>query len=186
MSFDKTLFVLILAIAVIVTAIALSPALDGEGGSPHPSYASMRQGRAAEAISARHLALGWALGASVLAAVGTFVAFGARRRGRLRGLGPPLAAATLACVGVWTWLVIAYRGFAAGETILWLGFPHPTALMLFVLWPLSATFAVLYSLGYERWVLTDEDRRRYEKLVAERPEAMASPCSEQPGDDEGP
>ncbi len=186
MSFDKTLSVIILAIAVIVLAIAVSPALDGEGGAPHSSYSSMRQGRAAEAISARHLALGWAFGASILAAVGALVAFGARQRGRLRGLGPALVAATLACVGVWTWLVIAYRGFAAGETTPWLGFPHPTALMLFVLWPGSAAFAALYALGYERWVLTQEDRRRYEELLAERPAAMASPGSERPGADEGP
>ena len=63
--------------------------------------------------------------------------------------------------------------FATGApeaTPRWLGFPLPTALLLFAFWPLPAIFAWLYLRQFD-WVLDDEGLRRFrERLAALRAE----------------
>jgi hypothetical protein len=111
--------------------------------------------------------LGWALG---LLEIGLFVALlglGARGRGGLRGLGWPLVVGGFAYAVVWSALVVSYAGYAAGSDALVLGFPAPTAWMLFGLWPVPLLFVVLYVAGFDRWVATRDDLAELERRLAE-------------------
>ena len=47
-----------------------------------------------------------------------------------------------------------------------LGFPAPTAWMLFALWPLPVLIAALYTLGFDRWVATPQDLAELEDRLA--------------------
>ncbi len=48
---------------------------------------------------------------------------------------------------------------------LFLGLPLPTALFLYVHFPLPLIFVLCFTLGYKRWVFTDEDLREFEQLL---------------------
>ncbi len=65
----------------------------------------------------------------------------------------------------WTCFVALVVGWAVGTEVWVLGFPLPTALMLFGLWgvPLSLTWA--HYRYYDRWVWPSEDAARFRKMV---------------------
>jgi hypothetical protein len=90
----------------------------------------------------------------------------------LRGLGAPLIATTLVYLAIWSSLVLAYHGQSnIDDPVLFLGFPAPTAWMLFALWPCPLIFTVYYVVGFDRWIATPEDLaeldRTLERLRAE-------------------
>ena len=96
------------------------------------------------------------------------MAFGARGAAHRRARARWLVVGLCAFLGAWTWLVVAYRDYmVAGPGRLFLGFPLPTAIMLYVLFPASLIFTVAYVIGFGRWVLTEEDEAAYERLLAE-------------------
>jgi hypothetical protein len=111
--------------------------------------------------------LGWGLGVLEIAFFIALIALGASNRRGLRGLGLPLLVAGLAYVSVWTALVLAYRAYASNAaSVFFLGFPAPTAWMLFALWPLPVLIAALYTLGFDRWVATPQDLAELEDRLA--------------------
>ena len=88
----------------------------------------------------------------------------------------PLIAASVVYLAIWSALVLAYHGQSIADgTALFLGFPAPTAWMLFALWPCPLIFTVYYVVGFDRWIATPEDLaeldRTLDRLRA-RPEAQ--------------
>ena len=76
--------------------------------------------------SADILWLGWTAGVLEILLFALFVALGARRGGGLRGLGVWLACGTAVYIAVWTWLVVAYRGYVDDPApALFLALPAP-------------------------------------------------------------
>lgn len=159
------MFLSLLAMAA-VTLIAF--ALDeppNSAGIDHPELDTMRRGGPPDRHS-QVLWLGWALGLAQVSLFVTLIAFGARRRADRGGLGRRLAAGAALYALTWTALVAAYRVTAANlEPALWLGFPAPTAVMLFGIWPVPLVFVWLYVGGFRRWVWSDEDQRAFEALL---------------------
>ena len=151
---------------VIFTAFTL-PEPPQSHGVIHPQFASMEHSGAGIDRSGHLLWLGWGLGVLEIAFFVTLIALGASSRRGLRGLGLPLMISGLAYVAVWTALVLAYRAYASGAaTVLFLGFPAPTAWMLFAIWPLPVLFVVFYTLGFDRWVATPQDLAELEDRLA--------------------
>lgn len=141
------LFATVAALAAVIVAAFLLPA------EPH----------------GRILWLGWAAGVLEILLFAGLVALGVRRGGGLRGLGVPLACGTAAYIAVWTWLVVAYRGYQSDPSpALFLALPAPTAIMLYVLWPMPLVFVIFFVAGFRRWVLTEDDEAEFERLVARR------------------
>ena len=162
------LFALIAAMAIIL-AIALGvPEVSGGHGFTHPLLETMERGGAGYARVEGVLELGWAFGlAQILLFVG-LLALGARNRRGLRGIGPGLVIGGLVYALVWTALVLAYRSYALGsDPALFLGFPVPTALLLFGLFPVPLIFLLLYVVGFERWIATPSDLAELERRLAE-------------------
>jgi len=154
MYIDRLLFAILLALAALLGAAMLVP--EGEAGSgPQGTL----------------LALGWGYGALAILLFVTLIAFGARQKGRLRGLGPRLIAGTVAYLAAWTWLILAYRAYAqSAAPRLVLGLPIPTAIVLWVMWILPLFFSALFVLGFGRWVLSAADLARYRQLLQRRDE----------------
>jgi hypothetical protein len=166
---ERILFGLVLAIWAVVLVAMLIPEPEHARGMVHPSFATMKHGGSGVERHAGVLWLGGAFGGLAIATFVTLMAFGSRRGDSLRGLGPRLVLGLAAYLGAWSWLVLAYRDYLTEPTHrLILGFPAPTAIMLYVLWPVSVVFNVLFVVGFKRWVFSDEDRERYERLVAEK------------------
>jgi hypothetical protein len=43
--------------------------------------------------------------------------------------------------------------------------PGPSAIMLYGLFPATILFNLLYVIGYNRWILTQDDYKEYERVV---------------------
>ncbi len=168
MKLERIVFALVLAISAVVLVTMLVPEGEHAQGLEHPSFATMRHGGSGVARHAGILWLGGAFGGLAITLFVALMAFGTRRGDSLRGLGPKLILGLVAYLAAWSWLVFAYRGYMnEPDHSLVLGFPLPTAIMLFVLWPVSIVFNLVFVVGVKHWVLSDQDHERYQQLVAQ-------------------
>ena len=159
---------LLLIIAVVV-ALLLTPELGDVGGKPHEQFSTMASGGSASARHANVLWLGGLFGAASLVFFVALMAFGARKGASLRGLGRPLAASLVVCLSFWVWLLVSYaRTMDNGAVSFFLTLPEPSAIMLYGFFPVTILFNLLYVIGFNRWILTEEDYQEYKRLVAER------------------
>ncbi len=150
-------------VALLIFAV---PEVEGERGGVHPEFSTMDRGGSGE----RHadlLAWGYVLGALSIVSFGAFLALGASRAsGSLRGLGRHLLWGTGLFLAAWTLVMLAYRDSLADQsTSLVLYFPLASALMLYLLYPVSMVYNLFFVAGFKRWVLTDEDHRTYRHLA---------------------
>jgi hypothetical protein len=161
---------IVIAMWIVVIGVMMLPEVDGGYGVDHPEFPTMKHGGSG---TARHdaplLWYGWAFGALVFLLVVSLVAFGAAKKERLRGFGPWLLAEAVVLVGVWSWLVVAYRGYMTETTHeLYGGFPAPTAIMFYCLFPCMIMLNVMLVSGFKRWMLSDLDYAEYERLLEDR------------------
>jgi hypothetical protein len=117
---------------------------------------------------------GWLFGCAIILCFGALIRFGAVRRPARKRLATLLSILTGLYLAAWSWLVWAYRGSleaaglsGAGPDLI-LTLPRPTAIMIFVFWPVSMLFGVVFVVGFDRWVLTEEQEAAFERLVASR------------------
>lgn len=155
---------------LVLLAIALAlPPPPAASGMPHPEVEGLLHGGSGPERHGERLGLGWAIGVFELLFFLSLIALGARQRHSLRGLGRPLWIGGGIYVAIWSLLIIAYgRYLAQDEPSLVLALPEPTAVMLYLLYPMPACFVALYVIGFRRWVLTEEDQTAFDRLVLER------------------
>ena len=167
-SLEKLL--LLVSASLLGTALyigwGMSP-IAGWPGSGHGDFATMRQGGDGLARHGDLLWPGWLFGMLCIALFSLLIGFGARRQDGLGSFRTPLIVGFLIHAGAFSAMMWTYADSLASpaDVPLYLGFPAPTAIMLFVLFPLSGIFNVYFVLGFRRWVLTDDDEARYHELV---------------------
>jgi len=62
--------------------------------------------------------------------------------------------------------MLAYRDYLDDQAqTLFLYFPLVSALMVYLLYPVSTLYNIFFVIGFRRWVLTDDDHRTYRGLV---------------------
>jgi hypothetical protein len=172
-------FAIALGLAAILFAAAGVPERLQGHGIAHSEFAGMQQSGVDAEPDAGLLWLGWSFGALQIAFFAAMLALGARSRRGLRGLGVPLIAASLVYLAIWSALVLAYRSQASAEDpALLLGFPAPTAWMLFALWPCPLIFTLYYVIGFDRWIATPEDLAELDRTLA-RLRAESEPPDEE-------
>jgi hypothetical protein len=163
------LLVLLIALCVLAVASMLLPEPDGARGTDHPAFGNMKHGGSGEARIAETLWLNWVFGVLTLLVFVTLIAIGARKGGDLRGLGRRLGLTAVGCIIAWTCLVISYKQYMTTEShTLFLALPAPSAIMLYVLLPVTALLTAFYVIGFQRWILTEDDLAEYERLLADR------------------
>ncbi len=151
-------FAIAVSLALLLLAVFSLPEPPQSHGAIHPKYATMEHGGDSVERSGHVLWLGWGLGVLQIALFVSMIALAASPCRGLRGLGLPLVLAGLCFASVWTALVLSYRAYAMGaETALFLGFPAPTAWLLFGIWPVPILFVAFYALGFDRWVVTPRE-----------------------------
>jgi hypothetical protein len=169
MKLEKILFTILIAMAAVTLITMLIPEVEGSGGIPHPRYESMRHGGSGIERHGHLIWLHWTFGALAISFFVALMAFGARKGDSLRGFGRKLALGLAAFLAAWTFLVVAYRDYMLEATHkLYFGFPLPTAIMLYVLFPVSMVYVFFYLFGFEQWVLSNQDYTAYERLLAEK------------------
>ncbi|MEO1974211.1 MAG: hypothetical protein ABGX07_21795 [Pirellulaceae bacterium] len=157
-----------LVIGVVVT-IGLLVGTDGLHGIPHDKFSrTMLQGGSG---SERHASVRW-LGLSLgLLQVSFFVGClllgirGLAGRTRVVIVCGTLYAAAFAM------MVIVDHFYAMGSArAIVMGFPLPTAIMMYGVGGAPLAFVLLYVLNFDQWILTPDDFEKFEKLVRSKRE----------------
>lgn len=154
-------FVFILLLCILDTlgfALFTEPP-EAVSGVAHPEFGSMSQGGDASRHEGR-LVGGWLYGSLQ---IGLFVFL----IGQCVPSGRPgrwlIGASGGAYLAIYLGLILSYGKGVEGAPFL-LGFPLPTAWLVFGMWPISAIFAVLYATQYTKWIYTPEDAKRFQAI----------------------
>jgi hypothetical protein len=179
---EHVLLAIVVALWVVTLGILLIPETSGALGTAHPDFVGMRHGGSGLERHAAVLWAGWAFGGVGIVLYAALMAFGTRRGPARQAIAPWLVLGLCAFLATWTGLVLAYRTYMLeGPGRLFLGFPLPTAIMLYVLFPASLIFTVTYVVGFGRWVFSEDDETAYERLLAETQEPRSRSTAEEPG-----
>lgn len=156
------LFALLIAMGLVLGYLLFFVAETENGhGLPHPEYATMLQGGDA----ARHDAVlvgGTLLGTLMILFMVGLLAFGAsqgRRPGMEEGVLVGGAVLFLVCFLAMVLTYVPYADAAGGPIVL--GFPVPTAWMLYGVWGAPVVFMLLYMIRFESWIISDAEIERF-------------------------
>ena len=190
MRFDLLLFATVLGMCAVLVGAYVVPErpvdeiVQADGavvqvarghGVPNPDFGTMLSGGDGEARYESTWRMGLAFGLlQVVFFVGA-LAFGATKRAGLGPLKLPFIVGGVAYAGVFVAMVVSHRAYAASDSHpLVLGFPIPTAWMMYGVWLVPLVFMFAYLFLFDSWIYTEEDRKRFERLLAEqgpRPES---------------
>lgn len=169
MKLEHIAFALIVLLGLLFYGAPLITEPPGGHGAPHPDIGSMLVGGEGPERHAPILWVGWAIGGVQILFLAAVMLLGGRKGDDLRGLGRPVAIGTTVYLAVWTGLILAYRAYMTDpDPALYAALPAPTAWMLYALWPIPIVFGALFFFGFRRWVLTEQDERAFQQLVARR------------------
>ncbi|MCZ6643878.1 MAG: hypothetical protein O7G86_18070 [Gammaproteobacteria bacterium] len=168
--------VVLLLIAGLIGWIAVSVEPPMSTGGPHPDIEGMSIGGDGLARLGPIFSMGFALQALFVVLVHLLVALSVAERNRTAVFWTSLAGAGLVSLWVCWKIFSSYAGFLeTGETGYFLGFPIASAWMMFGIWLSGALLAVIYVVGFRRFVFTLEDEAAYDLLEAEARTQRASP-----------
>ena len=135
-------------------------------GVTHPEFASMDHGGSGAERHAPVLWLAWTFGLLQLALIVGCLMLGLRPAGRARYR---LAACGVLLGGLFTMMVIAYRGYLdTAAPLPLLALPAPTAWFLYGFWPAQFLVVALYARVFRRAVLTGDQSARFRAILAAR------------------
>ncbi|MCZ6619504.1 MAG: hypothetical protein O7E57_15385 [Gammaproteobacteria bacterium] len=161
------LFVLLL-IAGLIGWILVSPEPPMSTGGPHPEISGMSVGGDGLARVERIFWLGFVLQVLFVILIHLLVALGVASHNRTAAFWMSLAGAGLVSLWVCWKIFSSYAQFLeTGETGYFLGFPIASAWMMFGIWLSGALLAVIYVVGFRRFVFTVEDEAAFELLEAQ-------------------
>lgn len=153
MKLVRVFFLFLLILWVLLAVLFLAPPPEHATGVPHPEVDSMLHSGESLALRPLHRWLGWGFGMGIIGIFAFFLLLGTRRRGGWGRLKGWLAAGFLLYGAVFSALVFAHWDYALHGRVGWfLGFPLPTAWMLFGMLFAPGFFVALYVLGFRRWI----------------------------------
>lgn len=142
------------------------PELQGPQGVVHPEFDSMR--RASPAAGESTVLLGWIFGVVVTFLIFLMFGLGVARRGSFRGIGWPLVLVLIATIVSWTAVVVAYQGYVSdtAQSLLF-GWPLPTALLVFLMFPAMLLINIVFVIYFPRSILTEGDLEKFEREISQ-------------------
>ena len=161
----------LLSIALVGGAIIAIPEAPNANGLTHEVFSTMHSGGSGLKRHGSVLLLGWLLGLLVVGVIVTGLALGLQRNERVGPLRTALTVGAIVYGAILSALFLTYLKYIQAEDIPQLfGFPLPTAIMLFALWPMPVYFIVLYVWGFDRYIVTPDDLKRFKEILYRRRE----------------
>lgn len=138
-------------------------------GQPHDVYKTMLRGGESMSTSSVTNVLAYLFGLMATGTLCLFLIVGAIRKGRLDGIRPWLILASLVYLIVFTLTYLSDVHYVASEhSRFFLGWPVPTAWMIYAMWSAPLLFMFIYVFKFRDWILTEEDESRFSELVNAR------------------
>lgn len=161
------ILVLLCGIFALLLGLLLTDAPADATGQAHPLIDAMSSG--GDGL-ARLGGRGWImflLQTLSLLLIYALIALGVAENNRTRGFWTLLGLGALLSICIWCGLYFSYMSMlSSGEMVLLLGYPLPTAFMLFGVFLGGSYLCVLYIWGFRRFIYTEADEAAYEALRA--------------------
>ena len=139
------------------------------GAATHPEQSEMHVAGAAAAFDAEMIVPGAIAGVLVIAVYLLCLLLGAGKNGASLTFVGVVAASSCLVVGSFLAMTFSFDDYVGDPSPQLVGgFPIPTAWMVFGVWMSPVVFLAVYVAGFRRWVMTEDDRKRLEALIAAR------------------
>jgi hypothetical protein len=168
MKLEHVLLLILLALLVVVGVFAtLEEPVHGQG-LPHPDHVAMAIGGDATSRTLPILGLGLVFALLQVSLFGGLLLLGLRRAEE--PLFPrylPVLGGLALLMAAFVFLFNSYRSFAVDPeaSAIFLGFPAPSAWMLFGVWWTPLALVLLYMLRFDRWVYGDQEKAAFAALL---------------------
>lgn len=163
------IYALIILFLGVIGFLTMTPPPFGVTGQAHDAYNTMLKGGESMSADATTKILAYLFGLCATGTLCLFLILGARRKGSLDGIRPWLILASMAYLIVFTLTYFSDVSYVTTEhNRFFLGWPTPTAWMIYAMWATPALFMFIYIFKFRDWILTDEDEARFKELVEAR------------------
>ena len=167
MKLPLTLFGLLLAMCLTIAVVLMTNEPDNSHGFVHSTFeASMQQGGSGIERHAQIRWLGLAYGTLQIVFFVSCLLLGVRHPENRRWA---FLLAGIIYLSTFCLMVIADYFYVGDENPTFvLGFPLPTAIMLYGLWGAPLIFMLYYTVNFDRWILDPSERERFQQLLQEK------------------
>ena len=159
---------LLLAITVTLILSLIRPEPPDYSGRPHPEIEEMRIGGDGAARMQGYKTAGFIiLGCSILLFIALMV-FGVSGRHRTRAFWIWMGINSLVLLYVSYRIMSGYLDYlSTGKLTFIMGFPEPTAWMIYGIWGGGALFVILYVVGFKKFIYTPQDESVLQDIAEE-------------------
>jgi len=153
----------------IIAFLTMTPPPANVTGQDHEVYKTILKGGDSMTSDSTTNTLADLCGLCATGLLCLFLVLGAIRKRRLDGIRPWLIIASIVYLSIYTLTYWSDSHYAAtGHDRFFLGWPVPTAWMIYAMWSAPVLFVLIYIFKFRDWILTEEDEARFEELVNAR------------------
>lgn len=160
------IFATVLLMAGILIAICLAETVPNAAGVAHPEFNGMQVGGDGAARLQYIGGLAFAFQALLLLLIVSLAALGVAEERRTMELWAYMGGTLLFSLFVWWQMYSGHQAFLeTGVTSYFMGFPAATAWQVYGTWLGAIPLIILYTVGFRKFIFTDEDEQKYEQLL---------------------
>lgn len=160
------IFATVLLMAGILIAICLAETVPNAAGVAHPEFNGMQIGGDGAARLQYIGGLAFAFQALLLLLIVCLAALGVAEERRSPELWAYMGGTLLFSLFVWWQMYSGHQAFLeTGVTSYFMGFPVATAWQVYGTWLGAIPLIILYSVGFRKFIFTEEDEIKYEELL---------------------
>ena len=167
MKFYRLLFALFVALLMVVILLWLVHEPAGSTGMAHPDFGAMKHSGPdiTSAPSIQWLAIGF--GGLIVLILITCVILGYLRHDKLEADRNILIWIGAIYVAVYAGMIITYLDYIRDtDTLYFLGFPLPTAWMIYFFWLFPVAFTIYYVKKFDKWVFEPSSLEVFKSLIS--------------------
>ncbi|MEM6963818.1 MAG: hypothetical protein AAF573_03565 [Bacteroidota bacterium] len=164
-------FILLIGFLALILTLRIIPAPENATGTVHPKFDTMLHGGTSVAADPTVKWLAYLFGLFVISVFAFVLFLGATKKDanlntKIRRV---FTFGFLAYTFVYTLMVFAYwKNYPSPSDDFILGFPKPTAWMMYGMWFTPLIFTFVYIFKFKDWILTPEEEARFHEIVKAR------------------
>ncbi len=163
------IFAICILMAGLLLAICLAEPVANAGGIPHPDFSGMQSGGDGAARLAHIGYLAFSLQCLLLLLIVCLAALGVAEKRRNAEFMAYMCGTLLLSLLAWWQMYSGHQQFLeTGVTEYFMGFPTPTSWQVYGTWFGAIPLIVLYSLGFRKFIYTEEDEAEFQQLLSEK------------------
>lgn len=162
------IFTTVLIMAGLLIAIVLADSVPNGAGLPHSEFNGMQAGGDGAARLEHIGGLAFAFQCLLLLLIVCLATLGVAEQRRSPELWAYMGGTLLFSLFVWYQMYSGHQAFLeTGTTNYFMGFPVATAWQVYGTWLGAIPLIILYTVGFRKFIFTEEDERKYEQLLAD-------------------